>query len=295
MKSTRRSGFVAIIGKPNVGKSTLLNRIIGEKLSGVSPKPQTTRGVIRGIYTVPAGQIIFVDTPGHHVPQDSLGKFMLHEIEKAVDSVDVLYWMCLPRMPDEQERKILEVVQHSKKPVILVINQVDRYPKPEVLPVIQKFSEMAPFQEIIPISAKTGLQVPLLLEKTFELLPEGESLYPEDQISDQQERVFIQEIIREKIFLNTREEVPYATAVRIESFKERGPNLVAIEATILVDKESRKGILIGKKGEMLKKIGQASRVEIEKFLQSKVHLQLWIKVLSDWKNKEDSLRELGYS
>ena len=290
----KHSGFVSIVGKPNVGKSTLLNLMVGEKLAPVSPKPQMTRGVIRGILTRPEGQIVFLDTPGHHAAKDALGEWMLQEIAHSIESSDLLYWLVMPEEPGDEERKILERVKESHMTVILVINQIDRVEKPRLLPVIEAYGRLHDFKEIIPVSAKTGDQVPLLIQRTFLYLPEQEYLFPEDQISDQQERLFVQEMIREKLYRFTGEEIPYATSVVIESFKERNENLVDIQATIIVDKASQKGIVIGKGGAKLKQIGQAARLEIETFLKKKVFLQLWVKVMSDWKHNKETLRRLGY-
>ena len=290
----KRVGFVAIVGRPNVGKSTLLNLMVGEKLAPVSDKPQTTRGVVRGICTQAEGQIIFIDTPGHHAPQDDLGRWMIGEIEKSLEAVDLLYWMVLPKKPGFEDQKILELLSSRKVPLFLVMNQVDRYPKPSLLPSLDAYQKMHAFKELIPISAKTGDQVPLLVKKTFEYLPEGELLYPEDQISDQQERFFVQELIREKIFIQTDQEVPYAASVMIEEFKERNDKLVDIRATVLVEKQSQKAIMIGKNGDRMKQIGQEARLEIEKMLGKKVFLQLWVKVLPGWKENASHLKELGY-
>ncbi|MDD5216831.1 MAG: GTPase Era [Candidatus Omnitrophica bacterium] len=289
-----RCGFVAIVGRPNVGKSTLLNRLIGEKLAGVSPKPQTTRGVIRGILTRPEGQIIFLDTPGHHRPADALGQHMLHGIEQSLASVDLLYFMTLPFCPGEAEKKLLDLIRPRSIPVFLLINQVDKYPKPQILPALEEYQKLFPFREMIPVSAKHGDQVDIVVQKTFENLPEGDKVFPDDQISDQQERLFVEEMIREKIFRCTSQEVPYDANVVIESFKERSETLVAIEATIVVEKDSQKAIMIGEGGSKLKEIGQKARQEIEKFLGRKVFLKLWVKTFPDWKNQESFLRRMGF-
>ncbi len=291
---SKKSGYVAIIGRPNVGKSTLLNRLVGEKIAGVSPKPQTTRGPIRGILTREEGQIIFVDTPGLHEPKDSLGNWMFHEVEKVLSGVDLVEWLVLPEAEHPYEAKILEILQALNLPVILVVNQVDRFPKPEILPVLERFGKAYPFKELIPISAKTGEQMDLLLKKTFEYLPEGEPLFEEDQISDQNEKYLVEEIIREKMFHFTGEEIPYATAVAVEEFKERNDQLIDIKATVFVEKDSQKAIVIGKKGEKMKQIGQSARIDIERLLGRKVFLQLWVKTLQNWKKDKDALRKLGY-
>lgn len=300
-----KSGYVTIIGRPNVGKSTLLNRLVGEKIAGVSPKPQTTRGVVRGILTCLSkkvsprrdflGQIVFVDTPGMHKPRDPLGHWMMGEIEKAAEGVDLLYWMVLPDEWGPESSLILDFVKKLTLPVFLVVNQIDRFPKPAMLPVLEKYNQAFSFRELIPISAKTGEQVELLIEKTFEHLPDGEMLFPEDQISDQNERDIAAEMIREKLFHFTSEEVPYSSTVVIESFKEREDGIVEIHATVVVEKDSQKAIVIGKAGAKMKEIGQAARFDLEKFLSKKVFLKLWAKTEEHWKRDSAMLRKLGYS
>ncbi|HXV27432.1 MAG TPA: GTPase Era [bacterium] len=292
--SKTKCGFVAIVGRPNVGKSTLLNRLVGEKLAGVSPKPQTTRGVIRGILTRPEGQIIYLDTPGHHDPHDSLGRWMIKEIEKSVETVDLLYFMVLPREVHRLDKRLFDQIKSAGLSAFLLVNQIDRYPKPEILPVLTHYHGAYPFKELIPISAKEGDQVDLLVQKTLEHLPEGAFLYDPEQISDQEEKLFVSEMIREKIFHLTEEEIPYATSVSIESFKEREDGLVSIQATIVVERDSQKAIVIGKRGQKLKEIGMAARVEIEHFLGKKVFLELWLKTYPHWKKDDAALRRLGY-
>jgi GTP-binding protein Era len=290
----KKCGFVAILGRPNVGKSTLLNRLIGEKLAGVSPKPQTTRLVIRGILTRPQGQIIFLDTPGFHKPHDRLGDWMVGEVLKSLEGADLAYFMVLPDQVHPWDEQILEKIRAAGLPTVLLVNKIDLFPKPEILPVLDHYRKLYAFRELIPISAKTGDQVELLVQKTLENLPEGEFLFPEDQISDQEERLFAAEMIREKIFQFTGEEIPYSASVVIESFKPREDGIIDIQAQIMVEKDSQKGIMIGKKGEMLKKIGTAARQDLEKFLGTKVFLQLWVKTLEHWKKDESKLRRLGY-
>ncbi len=290
----KRSGYVAIIGRPNVGKSTLMNRLVGEKLAGVSPKPQTTRNSIRGILSKPEGQVVFVDTPGLFEPKDLLGNWMMKEAEKSLNGIDLMYWVVLPQAPDAFEEKILEMVKKMNIPTILVVNQIDKYAKPEILPVLDHYYKVHSFKELIPISARYGDQVDILLEKTYENLPECPPLFPEDQISDQNERFLAGEIIREKMFHFTKEEIPYSAAVLIETFKERNNRLTDIEATIIVEKDSQKAIVIGQGGGMLKQIGQSARIELERFLGKKVFLQLWVKVLPFWKRDAATLRQVGY-
>lgn len=291
----KRSGFVAIIGRPNVGKSTLLNLLTGEKIAGVSPKPQTTRDRIRGILSTPKGQIVFVDTPGMHEPKDLLGKRMMHEAAQSLEDADLVYWMVLPEPPHPFEEEILKMLGELKTPVFLVVNQVDRFSKGAILPVIDYYQKAFPFLEFLPISAKTGEQTTLLLEKTFEILPEQEPFFPEDIVSDQNERFIAAEMIREKLFLHTAEEIPYSTAVVIETFREESERLVRIEASILVEKDSQKGIVIGKKGEKLKQIGTEARRDLERFLGRQVFLQLWVKTALHWKRDPAALKRLGYA
>lgn len=289
-----KSGYVSIIGRPNVGKSTLLNRLVGQKIAGVSPKPQTTRNLVRGIVTRPEGQIVFVDTPGLHKPHDLLGEWMVQEVAKSIEEIDLLYWIVLPGDLHPEDAKILEMVKKITKPVFLLINQTDRFPKPALLPILEHYSKEFNFREFIPISAKQGDQTEILVQKTFESLPEGPLLFPEDQISDQNERFIVGEILREKIFICTGEEIPYAVAVEIDSFQEREDGLISIEATVYVERDSQKAIVIGKDGAKLKEIGKFARVEMERFLDRKVFLKTWVKVLPHWKKDPAALKRLGY-
>lgn len=293
-KTTKHSGFVAIIGRPNVGKSTLLNYLVGEKLAGVSNKPQTTRNPVRGILSKPQGQIVFVDTPGLHQPQDLLGSWMMREADKALEGVDLLYWMVLPQPPHPYEEKILELVKKLKIPTFLLVNQTDRYSKPAILPVLEFYAAAHSFAEMIPVSAKTGDQIELVLQKTYEALPLAEPFFPEDQISDQNERFIVTEIVREKLFRFTEQEVPYSTAIVIDEFKDRNERLTDIQLTIVVEKDSQKAIIIGKQGEMLRQIGQQARYDIENLLKKKVFLQIWVKTVPFWKGSERALKDLGY-
>ncbi len=289
-----KAGYVAILGRPNVGKSTLMNYIIGEKLAGISPKPQTTRERIRGIFTEPRGQIVFVDTPGLHDPHDSLGNFMVSEARRSLEDADLVYWLVLPEKPHSYDEKIRKLLEGISVPVFLLINQVDRFPKGSILPVIERNSQAFSFKEVIPISARNGLQIPLLLDKTFECLPESPAYFPEDQISDQNERFRTCEVIREKVFLRTGQEIPYATAVVIDVYDESSPTLTKIEATIVVERDSQKRIVIGSGGALIKAIGTDARHELEAFLGRKVFLKLWVKVVEGWKSNESALRDLGY-
>ncbi len=294
-----KTGRVAIIGRPNVGKSTLLNYLVGEKLAGTSAKPQTTRDVIRGILTIQdgkifqspyRGQIIFLDTPGVHQPQDSLGEGMIRDVRQSLEDADLLYWMAYPKPMGDTERGILKWVKELSIPVFLLINQIDRFPKDQLLPALDSFSKAYSFKEFIPVSAKTGENVKVVIQKTLEYLPAGDFIYPEDQLSDQNVRFHVQEMIREKLYHFLGQELPYDAAVRIDEFKEE-EKLARIHATIVIVRESQKSIVIGKNGEKIKQIGTAARLDIEKFLGQKVFLQLWVKVIEDWKSNTHFLRE----
>jgi GTP-binding protein Era len=292
--TVKRSGFIAIVGRPNVGKSTLLNYMVGEKLAGVSSKPQTTRGVVRGILTKPEGQLVFLDTPGFHKPQDKLGNWMLKEISDALAGADLVYWLVLPGKINPIEIEILQKIKDANKPTILLINQVDRFAKEEILPVLEHYGEAHEFKEMIPISALTGLQVDIVTKKSFENLPECEYLFPEDQISDQNVRYLVTELLREKVFQLTRNEIPYDTAVVIDDFIEREDGIAEVHATFIVERDSQKGIIIGKNGQMMKDIGQKAREDMENLLQKKVFLKLWVKTMDSWKDDSRSLRHLGF-
>ena len=294
-----KSGFVSILGKPNVGKSTLLNRLVGSKIAAVSKKPQTTRQVIRGILTEPRGQIVFLDTPGFHKPKDSLGKFMVREATKTLGDADLFYFMADPSFPDVSDFELLEHIRSENKdskhakPVFCLINKVDCVSKPELLPVLDAYQKKFPFQELIPISALHGDQLTLLLQKTFEILPEHEPYFPPDIASDQPERFLVSEMIREKIFRFTGEEIPYAVAVQIEDFREE-ESIIRIHAVIFTEKDSQKAILIGAQGQKMKQIGQAARLDLETFFKKKIYLELWVKVLKNWKKDERELGRLGF-
>jgi GTP-binding protein Era len=292
-----KSGYVSIVGEPNVGKSTLLNMILGEKLAIVTPKPQTTRNRITGILTTDEYQIIFLDTPGIMKPRYKLQEYMLEAVKNAMADADViLYMIDVSRPPREKvERGILEMLRRSGKTVILVMNKIDLISKPMLLPMIAAYKDKLNFTDIVPISALKNDGVDLLVEVIVENLPEGPQLYPEDQISDMPIRFFVAETIREKVFLLTRQEIPYASSVLIGEFKERDGGGVYIRAAIYVERESQKGIIIGRGGKMLKRIGSEARREIESFLDSPVYLDLWVKVKEDWRRNPRDLRELGYS
>jgi GTPase len=291
-----RSGFVAIIGRPNVGKSTLLNRILGEKIVITSDKPQTTRNRIKGIHNVPQAQIIFIDTPGIHRAKSLLNRFMVEEAMASVKEVDVILFLVEADLPTgSREEQILEVLAAVKTPVFLVLNKIDLVAKEALLEKIAGYARLYPFKEIIPVSAANGDGVESLVESVCRYLPEGPVYFPEDILTDVPERFIVAEIIREKIFRLTRDEVPYAVAVEVESFKERPDGtLIAIAAAINVERDSQKGIIIGKKGAMLKKIGMEARREIEQLLDSKVFLELFVRVRKEWSENPRLLKELGY-
>lgn len=295
-----RSGFVSIIGLPNAGKSTLLNALVGEKIAIVTQKPQTTRNRIQGILNVkaqkgrPAGQIVFIDTPGVHQAESRLSRRMMREIHDALESRDLVLWVV-----DASERfnpadeQVLEIIRKSEGPVVLLLNKVDKVKKEKLLPLIEQYSKMHSFQEVVPISAlrKDGLDV--VVDKVIRALPEGPRYFPEDQLTDQPERFLASEIIREKVLLQTGEEVPYATAVVIDRYEELS-KLSRIAATIYCEREGQKGILIGKGGEKLKKIGSAARQELEYLLNKKIFLELFVKVKPAWRQSADFVEDLDW-
>ncbi|MEW6419369.1 MAG: GTPase Era [Nitrospirota bacterium] len=293
-----RSGYVSIIGRPNVGKSTLLNSILGEKIAIVTPKPQTTRNRIIGIKTLPDAQIIFIDTPGIHRPRHKLGVAMVRTVMEALKEVDVILLMVEPYEPMKGDKAIIDLLKkilHLRRtPVFLLINKIDTVRKPEILPLIEHFKELYPFEEIIPISALTQDGIDLLIKRICGYLPPGPAYYPDDLVTDQLERFMVSEIIREKVMDMTEEEIPYSVAVEVAGWEEREDGLISISSNIYVEREGQKGIIIGKKGTMLKSIGTAARVDIEKLLNTKVFLELWVKVKKDWRNDKQLLHELGY-
>jgi GTP-binding protein Era len=291
---TTKSGFVAIIGLPNVGKSTLLNQILGTKVSIVSPKPQTTRFNIRGVLTRDNYQIVFIDTPGIHDAKDLFNQIMVEEALNALEEVDAILWVMdvSHRLPAEE--KILEIIKKANKPAILVLNKIDLIKKNQLLPIIDYFSKLHDFHAIIPVSALHNDGVDRIIDELVKLLPEGPFYYEPDRITDIPLSLLIAEIIREKIFLLTFEEVPYCTAVKVEEVREEPErNFLYIQATIFVERESQKGILIGKGGQMLKKIGTLAREELEFLLGKKIYLDLWVKALKDWRDKEVHIRRLA--
>lgn len=291
-----KAGFIALIGRPNVGKSTLMNRLLGRKLAIISPKPQTTRNRILGIKTLPQAQLIFLDTPGIHRAQARLNQEMVKVALKAAEEADLILWMVDAAEPfTDDDQLILEALKKAKAPLLLAINKVDLVRKETLLPLIEQFSQRLPFKEIVPISATEGDNVERLEELLITYLPEGRPFYPEDQLTDQPERFFVAELIREKVYQFCHQEIPYAVAVQVESFKERKDKpIIEIQATIYVEKDSQKGIVIGAGGRMLKKIGERARREIEAFLGLQVFLHLWVKVKPAWRKDEQALKAFGY-
>lgn len=289
-----KSGYVSITGRPNVGKSTLLNTILGEKIAIVTSKPQTTRNRILGVKTLTNAQIIFIDTPGIHKPKHTLGELMLKEAKEVAREVDIILFLVEPEEPGKGDRFIIDNITNLKKPIFLIINKIDTIKKPALLPIIEKYNLIYPFTEVIPLSALKGEGIDILMETILKYLPKGPKYYPDDILTDQLERFMVSEIIREKIMQVTDEEVPYSVAVEITDWNERDDGLISIKANIYVEREGQKGIIIGKGGERLKTVGMRSRIEIEKILGAKVFLELWVKIKKDWRSNDMILKGLGY-
>lgn len=291
-----RSGFAAIAGRPNVGKSTLLNAILGEKIVITSDKPQTTRNRIQGIHNVPGGQIVFIDTPGVHRAKSRLNRSLMDTALEAIKGVDaVIYLVDAATSPSSEAEMMAEILAGVTVPVILVINKVDLVEKESLLHQMEAYGRMHDFCEIVPLSARKGDGVERLVELVSRRLPIGPAYFPDDILTDLPERFVVAEMVREKVFRLTRDEIPYSVAVQVESFKERpGSGVIAISATIIVERDSQKGIVIGRRGEMLKRIGTAARQEIERFLAGKVFLELFVKVSKDWSENPQKLKEYGY-
>lgn len=292
---TYKAGFVALIGRPNVGKSTLMNQLIGQKIAITSPKPQTTRTRARTIYTSEEGQIVFLDTPGIHKAKDKLGNYMVNVAEHTLEEADLVLWLVEPsNFIGAGERHIVEQLKKAKTPVILVINKTDTVKKDEVLAFIDTYRKELDFREIVPVSALKGHNTKELVKCIFRYLPEGEPFFDEDMVTDQPMRQVVAEMIREKALRILEDEVPHGIAVTVERMQEE-EDICRIDALIICEKESHKGIIIGKEGQMLKKIGTAARREIQAMVEMKVALKLWVKVRKDWRDNDLLLKNFGYN
>ncbi len=293
---TFKSGFVTIIGRPNVGKSTLMNRLAGQKIAITSNKPQTTRNRIQAIYNCKEGQVVFLDTPGIHKAKNKLGEYMVLAAEKTLKEVDIVLWLVEPTTYiGAGERYIAECLHSVDIPVMLVINKIDTVNKAELLTIIDNYKDIAKFAEIIPISALNGENTKDLIDTIIKYLPEGPLYYDKDMVTDQPERQIVAEMIREKTLRNLENEVPHGIAVSIETLKERKKkNIVDINAVIICERDTHKGIIIGKQGNMIKKIGTQARQDIESLLACKVNLKIWVKVKKDWRNSDYLIKNFGY-
>lgn len=289
-----RSGYVSISGRPNVGKSTLLNALVGQKVSIVTEKTQTTRSRVTGILTLTDGQIIFVDTPGLHRPRHGLGEHMVKEARQALRDVDVVLYMVEPRLPSEEDRGVIRSLKALGKPVIVIINKTDTVKKPRLLPVMEAYGALHGFQEIIPVSALRKEGLGEVLKAISGLLPPGPMYYPEDMVTTSLERSMVAELIREKVMRLTREEVPHSVAVEVVGWEEPEKGKISIDANIYVEKEGQKGIIIGKRGELLRRIGTEARADAEKALGRGVFLNLFVKVRERWRTTKSTLSEMGY-
>ena len=296
MREDYKSGFVAIIGRPNVGKSTLMNHLIGQKIAITSKKPQTTRNRIQTVYTCEDGQIVFLDTPGIHKAKNKLGEYMVNVASRTFKDADVILWLVEPgTQVGPGDRHIAEQLKNCKLPVILVINKVDTVKKEEVAGFIETYRKLIDFADIVPASALRAQNLDTVIDCIFKYLPYGPQFYDEDTITDQPQRQIVAELIREKALRTLDEEIPHGIAVTIDTMKERPDGrIVDIEATIICERDSHKGIIIGKQGAMLKKIGSAARFEIERMLEQKVNLKLWVKVKKDWRDSDYLIKNFGY-
>ncbi len=297
MENTTKSGFVSLIGRPNVGKSTLMNRLVGQKIAITSNKPQTTRNKIQTVYTDERGQIVFLDTPGIHKAKNKLGEYMVTVAEHTLNEADVILWLVEPTtFIGAGERHIAEQLKKTDTPVILVINKVDTVKKEEILLFIDTYRKIYDFSEIIPVSALKGTNTKDVTETIFKYLPYGPMFYDEDTVTDQPMRQIAAELIREKALRCLEEEIPHGIAVYIDTMKERPDGtIIDIEATLVCEKDSHKGIIIGKQGQMLKKIGTQARREIETMMETKINLKLWVKVRKEWRDNDTQLRNFGYN
>ena len=294
MKNDFKSGFVTLIGRPNVGKSTLMNYLIGQKIAITSNKPQTTRNRIQTVLTTDEGQIVFVDTPGIHKAKNKLGEYMVNVAEKTLNEVDVVLWLVEPTtFIGAGEQHIAKQLQRVKTPVILVINKVDSVKREEILPAIAAYKDIYDFADIVPVSARSGDNTDELLRVIMKYLPYGPQFYDEDTVTDQPERQIVAELIREKALHSLQDEIPHGIAVAIDRMKMQN-KVMHIDATIICERDSHKGIIIGKQGSMLKKIGSTARYENERMLDCKVNLKLWVKVKKDWRDSEFLMKNFGY-
>lgn len=294
MKNDFKSGFVTLIGRPNVGKSTLMNYLIGQKIAITSNKPQTTRNRIQTVLTTDEAQIVFVDTPGIHKAKNKLGEYMVNVAEKTLNEVDVVLWLVEPTtFIGAGEQHIAKQLQRVKTPVILVINKVDSVKREEILPAIAAYKDIYDFADIVPVSARSGDNTDELLRVIMKYLPYGPQFYDEDTVTDQPERQIVAELIREKALHSLQDEIPHGIAVAIDRMKMQN-KVMHIDATIICERDSHKGIIIGKQGSMLKKIGSTARYEIERMLDCKVNLKLWVKVKKDWRDSEFLMKNFGY-
>ena len=297
MEADKKSGFVTLIGRPNVGKSTLMNRLIGQKIAITSNKPQTTRNKIQTVYTCEQGQIVFLDTPGIHKAKNKLGDYMVNVAQHTLSEVDVILWLGGPStFIGAGERHIIEQLKKAKTPVILVINKTDTVKREEILTFIDAYRKELDFAEIVPVSALKGDNTQDLIDSIFKYLPYGPMFYDEDTVTDQPQRQIVSELIREQALRCLDEEIPHGIAVSIDQMKWRADDsIVDIDATIVCERDSHKGIIIGKGGSMLKKIGSRARKEIEDLLETQVNLKLWVKVKKDWRDSDFLLKNFGYN
>lgn len=295
MEKQHKSGFVAVIGRPNVGKSTLINHLIGQKIAIMSDKPQTTRNRILCVLTQPDAQIVFLDTPGVHKPLHKLGEYMANTVENTLKEVDaILFVVDVTEKFGAGERFIIDHLKATKRPVILLINKIDRVKNEDILPIIANYAAQYDFAGVVPVSAKNKLNLDHILSEVKKYLPEGPEYYPEDMVTDQPERLIAAEMVREKVLELTRDEVPHAVAVDVDEMATRPKGDVYIRATIYVERDSQKGIVIGGHGSMLREIGQRARHDIEVLLGAKVYLDLWVKVRKDWRNRDAILKSFGF-
>lgn len=294
MENKFKSGFVSILGRPNVGKSTLVNRLVGQKVAIMSDKPQTTRHKIHSVLNREGAQIVFLDTPGIHKPRHRLGEHMVELALNTLNEVDVILFLTEAGEPGTGDRYIIEQFGSIKTPVILVLNKIDLVGKSDLLPLIESFRHLYDFAEIIPVSALTGENLDRLTDTVTGYLPEGPRYYPDGMVTDKPEKFIMSEIIREKVLHLTSQEIPHSVTVEVEEINNRPNNVVAVRAVIYTERDSQKGILIGKNGSMLKEVGKRAREEMEALFGSKFFLELWVKVKADWRNKENYLKNFGY-